>query len=158
MAIGARVIDKDRGLTKILANMRDFDDAQIAVGFQGAEGGAIHPDGDIDIVGIAVIHEFGAPGAGIPERSLIRATFDAKINDWVRIAEKIAESVYSTTPETPGRALGILGEVVVSDYRKAITAGIPPPLRAATIARKGSSTPWLDTGVTRNAITWTVRA
>lgn len=156
--MAGQVIIKDRGLTKILANMKDLDDAQIAVGFQGPEGGAIHPDGDMDIVGIAVIHEFGAPGAGIPERSLIRATFDAKINDWVRVATKIAERVYSTTPETPGRALGVLGEVVVADYRKAITAGIPPPLKAATIARKGSSTPWLDTGITRDAITWTVRA
>lgn len=155
---GARVIDKDRGLTKILANMKDLDGKKVAVGFQGPEGGAIHPDSELDNVSLAVIHEFGAPGAGIPERSLIRATFDARVEIWIKQATKIAERVYSTTPETPGRALGILGELAVSDYRKAITAGIPPPLKAATIARKGSSTPWLDTGILRNAITWTVRA
>lgn len=155
--MAGRVIVRDRGLTKILANMKDLDGAQIAVGFQGPEAAAIHPDGDIDIIGIAVIQEFGAPGAGIPERSLIRATFDAKVDEWARVAQRIAEDVYSTTPQSPGRALGVLGEVVVSDYRNAITAGIPPPLKAATVARKGSSTPWLDTGATRNALTWTVR-
>ncbi len=155
--MAGQVIVKDRGLTRILANMKDFDGAKVAVGFQGPEGGAIHPDSELDNVGIAVILEFGAPGAGIPERSLIRATFDARVNDWVRAATKIAESVYSTTPETPGRALGILGELAVSDYRKAITQGIPPPLQAATIARKGSSTSWLNTGTLRGALTWTVR-
>ncbi len=156
--MAGRVIVKDRGLTKILANMKDFDGAQVAVGFQGPEGGAIHPDSELDNVGIAVIQEFGAPGAGIPERSLIRATFDAMVDQWAKTAAKIAESVYSTTPETPGRALGILGELVVSDYRKAITQGIPPPLKAATIARKGSSTSWLDTGILRDALTWSVRS
>lgn len=155
--MAGQVIVIDRGLTKILANMKDFDGAQIAVGFQGPEGGAIHPDSELDNIGIAVIQEFGAPGAGIPERSLIRATFDARIEDWVRAATKIAEAVYSTTPESPGRALGILGELAVSDYRKAITQGIPPPLKAATIARKGSSTPWLDTGILRGALTWAPR-
>ena len=155
--VAGRVIVRDRGLDQIMDNMRAFDGKQLAVGFQGPEAGAIHPDGDIDIIGIAVIHEFGAPGAGIPERSLIRATFDAKAEDWGRLAGDIAAKVYSSTPAEPLRALGILGEVVVADYRAAITAGIPPPLKQATIDRKGSSTPWLDTGATRNALTWTVR-
>ncbi len=152
-----RVIVKDRGLNKILRNLADLDGKELRVGFQGPEAAAIHPDSDLDIVGVAVIQEFGAPAAGIPERSLIRATFDEKINAWLKQVAKIAERVYSTTPENPARALGILGELVVSDYRKAITSNIPPPLKAATIARKGSSTSWLDTGITRNALTWTVR-
>lgn len=155
--MAGRVIVKDRGLTKILANMKDLDGAQVAVGIQGPEAGAIHPDGEIDNVSLGVIHEFGAPGANIPERSFIRETFDIRVGEWARVARKIAEKVYSTTPERPGRALGVLGEFVVADIKKQIARGIPPPLAASTVIRKGSSTPLIDTGILRDSITWTVR-
>jgi len=155
--MAGRVVVKDRGLTKILANMKDLDGAQIAVGIQGPEAGAIHPDGEIDNVSLGVIHEFGAPGANIPERSFIRETFDVRVDHWVRTAAKIAEKVYSTTPDRPGRALGVLGEFAVADVRKQIARGIPPPLEAATVIRKGSSTPLIDMGILMGSITWTAR-
>lgn len=155
--MAGQVIVKDRGLNKILANMRDFDGARLAVGIQGPEAGAIHPDGEIDNVTLGVIHEFGAPGANIPERSFMRETFDIRVGEWARVARKIAEKVYSTTPERPGRALGVLGEFVVADIQKQIARGIPPPLEPATANRKGSQTPLIDTGILRDSITWTVR-
>ena len=41
--------------------------------------------------------------------------------------------------------------------RRVLTqAGIAPPLKPATIARKGSSTPLINTGQLRSAITWRV--
>ncbi len=152
-----RVIVKDRGLNKILANLAELDGKRVAVGIQGPEAGAIHPDSELDNVTLGTIHEFGAPGAGIPERSFVRSTFDNRIREWTALLTKLAVRVYSTTPENPTRALGIFGEVVVSDIRKAMTAGIPPPLKAATVARKGSSTPLIDMGALLGSITSTVK-
>ena len=108
----------DRGFKKEIARLSNG--VITTVGIQGAEA----PAGDhagLTNAGLGAIHEFGAPGANIPERSFIRSTFDAKINDWVSAAAKIAERVYSTTPSNPVRALGVFGELVVSDIRKTIT-------------------------------------
>jgi hypothetical protein len=153
----------DLGMSQILANLKALDGVKLVVGIQGPEGGAIHPDGELDNVTIGLIHEFGAPGANIPARPFIRSTFDAKEKEWTKTIATIAERVYSSTPTNPGRALGILGEVVVSDIQKTIAAGIPPELEESTIkARvrqfgKASTTPLIATGILRQSITWTIR-
>lgn len=157
MAAGGTVIVRDLGLTAILKNMKAFDGVALAVGIQGPEAGAIHPDSELDNVGLGVIHEFGAPNAGIPVRSWLRAAFDFNEARWLVQAAIVADKVYKTTPERPGRALGIMGEVVVADIKKRMAQGIPPPLKQATIDRKGSSKPLIDTGILRDSITWTVR-
>lgn len=156
MAAGT-VIVRDLGLTAILKNMDSFDGVALAVGIQGPEAGAIHPDGELDNVTLGLIHEFGAPAAGIPVRSWLRAAFDFNEARWIAQAAIIAEKVYDTTPAQPGRALGIMGEVVVSDIKRRFAQGIPPPLKQTTIDRKGSSKPLIDTGALRDSITWTVR-
>jgi hypothetical protein len=163
MATGGTVIVRDLGLTTILKNMKAFDGVALAVGIQGPEAGAIHPDSELDNVGLGVIHEFGAPGAGIPVRSWLRAAFDFNEARWLSLAGRVAEKVYETTPAQPGRALGIMGEVVVADIKKRFAQGIPPPLKQATIDARAkqfgqkSSKPLLATGALRQAVTWTVR-
>lgn len=163
MANGGRVIVRDRGLSTVLRNMGALDGVELRVGIQGPEAGAIHPDSELDNVTVGLIHEFGAPAAKIPERSYIRSTFDAKVDDWTSKVATIAERVYSTTPNKPGRALGILGEVMVADIRGTMAAGIPPPLKDATIKARGvrfgveSSKPLIATGILRDSITWTVK-
>jgi hypothetical protein len=51
-----------------------------------------------------------------------------------------------------------LGQQMVSDVNQTVRsgAGVPPPLKPATIARKGSSRPLVDTGRLLSAITWVV--
>jgi hypothetical protein len=151
-------------MLQIVKNMRTMDGRAAFIGIQGPEAGALDPDhGEFTNVELGVVHEFGAPGAGIPERSFLRSTFDAKIRDWTDQAVKVAKRVYSSTPQQPGRVLALMAEKAKSDVQNAITQGIEPPIQEATIeARrrqfgKASSTPLLASGQLQRAITWRIK-
>lgn len=112
----------------------------------GILGQGMH-DGSLTNAEVGAIHEFGAPRAGIPERSFLRATADAKAGDWskllLRVGRLVGEGKLSAE-----EALSIVGEQAVMDVRSRITdgPGIAPPLQPATIRRKGSSRPLVDSG------------
>lgn len=100
---------------------------------------------------LALIHEFGL---GVPERSFIRAAFDANREKYLGIMQRLVRGVYEGKM-TIERALGLLAMQAASDIRKLIVEGegVPPPNAPATIARKGSSRPLVDTAQMKNAIT-----
>ena len=156
--MAVKVIDKDLGMKTIVTNMKRLDGAAVAIGFQGSEGAAVVHDGsDLSNVELAALMEFGAPGAGIPARSMIRAAFDEKIREWTAIMAKLAERIYEDTPASARRVLGIAGEKARADIINRINKGIPPPNQPQTIARKGSSKPLIDTKQMANSITYEVR-
>jgi hypothetical protein len=108
--------------------------------------------------GLAAIHEFGAPRAGIPERSVIRATYDAKQGEIHQLAVQLAAQllVGKTTVE---RALGIIGLKFSTWCKQRIgSGGFLAPNAPRTIARKGSDRPLVDTGQLVQGITFAVRA
>lgn len=104
---------------------------------------------------LATIHEFGSPAAGIPERSFIRASIDANQAKYFRFVQKLAGRVVLGQVSTE-RVLNLLGLLMVSDIQARIESGIGPPLKQATIDRKGSSKPLIDSGILKNSITHTV--
>lgn len=133
--------------------------AHVQVGVIGAAGSAT-TDSGITMIELAAIHEFGSPKAGIPERSFIRSTFERpevleQLNVMARgyarlvVADKITWDV----------ALGRLGAWAAAEIKGAIKKKLTtgPALAPATIVRKGSSTPLIDTGRLINAITWLVK-
>lgn len=155
---GGRVIIKDKGLKQIFRNVAILDGTSVAVGIQGPEAGAVEHEGtELSNVQLGVIHEFGAPGAGIPERSFIRAPFDANLKKLTRIAGKAAQLVYDVEKLSADKALGLIGEASVAIFVGAINKGIPPELKPATVARKGSSKPLIDTAQLKQSITWKIR-
>lgn len=129
-------------------------------------------ESEISMLELAAIHEFGSPAANIPERSFIRATLNGKRD---QINEAIEQHVGSAIKDllkhdhvsesqaesAAKRALGKLGTQVVSMMRATIRdkATVGPEdqaLKPATIARKGSSTPLVDTAQLVNAISYAV--
>jgi len=110
---------------------------------------------DLTNAELAAIHEFGAPRANIPERSFLRGTFDAKNREWQKFAEKLLKAIAAGRIDAD-QALGLLGERAVADVRKTIRNGIAPPLKAATVRRKGSSKPLIDTGRLLQSISWSI--
>jgi hypothetical protein len=128
----------------------------------------------ISAVELAAIHEFGSPRAGVPQRSFIRRTFEQNREEVAKkIAELASQFVFSRTRSTlrslafwkrqkprpsAARALGRLGAWGATLVKKTITtgAGVPPPNAPATIERKGSRRPLVDTGRLLGAITWEV--
>lgn len=109
-----------------------------------------------DNVDLAVIHEFGAPDAGIPERSHFRSTLTKNRDKYLQLIKQLTEKLLKHPEgieDIDDRVLGIVGEVAAGDVKQAIADGLSPELKPATIKRKGSSTPLIDSGGYRNSIT-----
>lgn len=125
----------------------------VRVGVLASEGGRENHDG-ITMVELAAIHEFGSPAAGIPQRSFIRETFEqASTRDaQKKLLDKLAGAMLKNKIE-PDAALALLGTWAVNEIKQRIRSGIPPKNAASTIAKKGSSTPLVDTGRLINAVT-----
>jgi len=130
------------GLEKLKARLQEMADLEVRVGVLG-DGGYRGPE--LTNAELMAIHEFGAPRAGIPERAPIRGAFDAYEKRWQALVGNLVKAVVAEKM-APERALGLLGERAVADMRAHVRAGLEPPLKPATIARKGSSVPLIDTG------------
>jgi hypothetical protein len=109
--------------------------------------------GGLTVGDLAEIHEFGL---GVPERSFLRAWFDAN-------REKIQETLRSAHRQvllgklTPQKAGELIGMKFVGEIQTWIGSGkVKPPLAPSTIERKGSSVPLIDTGQLRAAISYLV--
>jgi phage gpG-like protein len=135
-------------LKKKLKNVDGF----VKVGVLQSSGHA--PDGT-SMVEIATIHEYGAPKAGIPERSFLRRTFDDKRDELAKITKQLAVKLIDNRSFTMKVALGQLGAWGATQVKNTIAKGghIPPPLKKATIKAKGSTRPLVDTGRLVNSIT-----
>ena len=149
-----RVID--RGAAKLLVAARALTGRKrVRVGVladapkEGAE------DSGLSLLEVAAVHEFGAPEAGIPQRSFIRATVDARAGDIEKVQKAVAARALSGAI-TPDQALDQIGAKVASFMQATINNGIAPALAEETVERKGSSKPLVDTGQLKSSITWQV--
>lgn len=117
-------------------------------------GAGEYPDGT-SVILVGIIHEFGAPGAGIPMRSFLRAGIaeaDAEIRSLIR---KVAKAALDGRIQEI-QALELLGTRAVSIVQRKIVSGPFEPNDPRTIARKGSSSPLQDTGLLKQSITYEV--
>ena len=99
----------------------------------------------------------GATGAHvitIPARSFMRSTMDANHMYAADIDKAVGAVLDGKLHED--RALGLIGMKAASDMQRTIEKGIPVPLAASTIKRKGSSKPLVDHGDLKNSITHAV--
>jgi hypothetical protein len=151
----AAIYGDDKAWQKLKKRLLKQSDPHVRVGIIAKKGGSAD-HGGISVVELAAVHEFGAPNAGIPERSFIRRTFHEKRKELVKNVEILTKQVFSK--ELPlNNALDRLGAWGASAVKNTITGEpIPPPLKPKTIERKGSTRPLVDTGQLLNAITWEV--
>lgn len=102
---------------------------------------ATYPDGT-QVALVAAIQNFGAPAAGIPPRPFFSNMVAAKKDGWpAAIAKNLKRTDYDAA-----KAFALVGEGVSGQLRQSITQTNSPPLKPATIKRKGSSKPLVDTG------------
>jgi len=148
----------DRGFDKlghVLKAIRD-QGAYVKAGVIGAKAEEEHGEVNgkpITNTQLAAIHEFGAPSANIPERSFIRATFEANKPKYMSQLRNVVRGVYEGRG-TIEAGLKLIGLQIENDMKRRVTTGdgIPPPLKQETIDRKGSSRPLVDTGQLVNSI------
>lgn len=109
---------------------------------------------DTDVVAKAVFNEFGT-ATGIPERPFLRNAMtdnrDGYRGMMARGAKKIVRGEMSKHT-----VLAQLGLKAQGDVQKSITDLREPPNAPATIKRKGSSNPLIDTGEMRARVTFKV--
>lgn len=161
-------IDKDMGMKEFLRQARMMEGKSYTkVGLPMEETPPSIPDkinakGNKslkELVRIAAIHEWGAPNAGIPERSFIRATVDKEkenINKLLKANIKAHEENFLAMPFK--NVLGQVGEYVTNSIQNAIRNRLQPELKDATVRRKtvGGKTgdvPLIDTGQLIQSIT-----
>lgn len=133
---------------RILADLKELMETSASIGVIGKD--------DSDLLLIANVHEFGAPKAGIPERSYIRAGYDKNVDKYIKKAEGYLQEVLDGKIEA--RSLYTkLGQTMAQDIQKHIKGSIPPPLKPATVKRKGSSLPLVDTGRLLGSIGYEVK-
>lgn len=151
---------------------------ELYVGIPAEKG--IRSEGPITNAALLYIHEHGAPEANIPARPSVNPTIKAHQDDLIvpMLKQAAVEAFEGMSPE---RTLSILGQKVADAIRSRIQAGIPPPLKDATIVARlrrlaeyqkaGSkkrkemrevaieegATPLIDTTQMLKAITWVLR-
>jgi hypothetical protein len=149
----ATVKDIDRGWREIRRQLKAADGVRTKVGLpaggevsSGTRDGSHEEATDMsELASIGAIHEFGAPGAGIPERSWLRSTYDESKNE-LAYQKNIAYGRMIEGKSTARQAIGRVGEWLTTAVKKKIRDLKIPPNAPQTITRKGSSNPLIDTG------------
>lgn len=111
----------------------DLDGAELQSGIFDDEEGAT----------LLLIHEDGAPRAGIPARPSMAPTYDAREDRYVDAIEGvIMGGVRLRAPADVDEGLFGVASTMAEDHRQTIQRGRAggPPLKAETIRRKGFST------------------
>lgn len=146
-----KIVERGDGLERLYKLFAQ--DFYIKLGIFGDKASQPHQDGDgSTVVEIASKNEFGI---GVPERSVLRAFIDEN-KDLIRkdLRNLLQKAVTQNFPIE--RGLRLLGAKYVGMIKQKISAGVPPQNSRVTIARKGSSKPWIDTGQTRSAFDYDV--
>ena len=155
----SRVEDKDLGLNRIIRTLnKDLDGVVVKVGVQAKDkavrrgkGGSIR-NTDQPLAVIAAIHEFGL--GDMPQRSFLRSAYDENLPMIDKMIQRVANgAVFGLGTNA---ALNQLGNVVQGMVQRKIVDGPFVPNSAATIKRKKSSKPLIDTGPLRQSIRYVI--
>lgn len=135
--------DRDLGYRDILRRLAGARDSATLIG--------IHEGAGSDLAVIAAANEYGTEDGHIPERSFLRATVDANAAVYGQELDDTVQA-HIDGDRTLTEGLALLGARVEGDVKQYMTDLQDPPNAPATIARKGSSNPLIDTGRLRAAI------
>lgn len=130
---------------KLIAEIEKFNSMEAVAGF---------PNGPDDVVAIAAYNEFGT--STIPPRPFIQQTMtkhEGEISE--TFASAVAQVMGGATAED---ALNQIGKTFKEMIQAEISSGDFAPNAPETVAKKGSSTPLIDTGRMRDSVDYLVRS
>lgn len=135
-------------------NLQQFKDSVVKAGVLAKDGSQNHSEG-MTVFQIGMIHEFGVPEKGIPRRSFIRVPIENNIKEITKLIENnhrlVAENSMSAKV-----ALNRIGIKAQNTIKESFRNNDWKPLKRATIKRKGSSKPLIDTGQLIGSISYIV--
>lgn len=142
-------------LKKVMKRAEQLNHLQLVVGIPSDENSR-EESTSITNAEIGVIHEFGVPEKNISERSFMRSTASEESQNLSRLAKiKIAECLKCEI--SAHDAFATIGAYLQGKIVEKITDGDFEPNTEATVKRKKSSKPLIDTDQLREAITHEVR-
>ncbi|QOS97555.1 hypothetical protein JNUCC42_13235 [Brevibacterium sp. JNUCC-42] len=114
--------------------------------------------GDAQMAKIAAYQEYGAPKAGIPERSFLRAGMEKHKAAVSKIVRNELKSVVELQGDV-GEMMNLVGQSAADKVKKYFEKLNDPPLKPQTIARKKDRNPkpLVNTGDIRDAIGFEVK-
>jgi len=151
----------------LLEQVKNLENKFVTVGIHGDKGEQkklvrLHPksailprgtkreavDPNITVAQVAAENEFGDRKKNIPQRSFLRSVLKEKAREINQIAQKALNK--------PEIFYDVIGTYILNQINKKIVSGIAPANSPSTIKRKGSSTPLIDTGQLKAALTYKV--
>jgi len=143
-----RISKEWRNLVKLAKKNGKIPD-QIDVGLFGKN--------DSEVVKYATRNEFGNPSKNIPARPFLRSTLSVYKKEIIKFIMKEKENILLKGEYK--KSFGRIGAFVQGLVQKRIktSRSWAVPNRPSTIAKKGSSTPLINTGRMRQAITYSLR-
>jgi hypothetical protein len=137
-----------KGGEKLSRWLRELKVPEKSVMQAGFMAGGTYPDGT-SIPLVAAVNEFGAPSRGQPPRPFFRNAIAKNKTIWPKTTKTLLKN---HNYDVRG-ALVELGHVVEGDIKRSINELMSPPLKPATIARKGFSKPLIHTSTMLNSVT-----
>ena len=135
-------------------NLQQFKDSVVKAGILAKDGSENHSEG-ITVFQIGMIHEFGVPEKNIPRRSFIRVPIENNIKEITKLIENNHRLV-SENAMSAKVALDRIGIKAQNTIKESFRNNDWKPLKRATVKRKGSSRPLIDTGQLIGSISYIV--
>lgn len=135
-------------------NLQQFKDSVVKAGVLAKDGSQQHSEG-LTVFQIGMIHEFGVPEKNIPRRSFIRVPIENNIKEITKLIEHNHKLV-SENSMSAKVALDRIGIMAQNTIKESFINNDWKPLKRATIKRKGSSRPLIDTGQLIGSISYIV--
>jgi phage gpG-like protein len=108
---------------------------------------------DISNAELGVIHEFGSMSRNIPARSFLKMPLERPELKAFIMSKKITDLVAEGKIETALTLIGLKAEEIIDKAFQTRGFGKWQPLKQATIRRKGSTAPLIDTRQLQRSIT-----
>lgn len=140
--------DKDKGYDALFKRLDKA--ANVTVGIHSDRGS--DQKGLLTVADIATWAEFGL---GQPQRSWLRDWVTEQQGDIHKAIRSLGLAVIKGPLDAP-QAIEQLGLLLKAKIQERISNGIYPENAASTIAKKGSSTPLIDTGQFRSSVDYKV--
>ena len=135
-------------------NLQQFKDSVVKAGILAKDGSNNHSEG-ITVFQIGMIHEFGAPEKNIPRRSFIRVPIENNIKEITKLIENNHKLV-SENSMSAKVALDRIGLKAQNTIKKSFRDNDWKANSRATVKRKGSSRPLINTGQLVGSISYIV--
>ena len=151
---GKHIRERLNTLMETIAQAREL---EIAVGYPRDASGLGTPepayDGEASIIEVAIRNNYGL---GVPRRAFFEEAREGMQDMYREVMRGTARQMLAGEAE-PCKVLDLAGLRAETAVRDSIADGNWQPNSPATIARKGSSKPLIDTSTMRNRVTHIVR-